>query len=318
MSVASSLPPPISREPFAHPALFYRGLREYLRATVAFIEDGLAAEEPVAVAVPGAKLDPLRAELGEAAERVRFLDMGEVGANPGRIIPGVLLAFADAHRRAERVRIIGEPIWPGRTDIEYPACVQHEALINLAFAGRNVTILCPYDAQRLPGSVLADAETTHPTLIDSRGSRRSVTYSADRALSEFNRPLPPPAQPQTLCAIGSVDLSAVRRLAVAQARHAGLSPDRITDFELVINELVTNSIEHGGGTAELRLWLEDGHLVAEVSDTGTLVDPLVGRRPAGPGQLGGRGLLLVNQLVDLVRVHNADHATTIRIYLRRR
>lgn len=82
-------------EPFVHRALLYRGLEEYLTGTLPFIVEGLAAGEPVAVAVPGARLEPLRVELGAAAARVRLVDMGGTGRNPGRIIPGVLLAFAE-------------------------------------------------------------------------------------------------------------------------------------------------------------------------------------------------------------------------------
>ena len=64
--------------------------------------------------------------------------MAEAGRNPGRILPAVLHAFADDHPRA-RVRIVGEPVWAGRTPVEYPACAQHEALINGSLAGRDVT-----------------------------------------------------------------------------------------------------------------------------------------------------------------------------------
>ncbi|NEY36638.1 hypothetical protein GTU99_31595, partial [Streptomyces sp. PRKS01-65] len=150
-------------DPFVHPALFYRDDEEYLRGTVPFVREGLAAGEPVAVAVPGERLALIREALGDAADGVRMLDMREAGRNPGRIIPGVLRAFADAQPEGRRVRIIGEPIWAGRSDTEYPACVQHEALINAAFQGRTVTILCPYDAHRLDERVLADAHATHPT-----------------------------------------------------------------------------------------------------------------------------------------------------------
>src|SRR4051794_6898829 len=103
-------------EPFVHPALFYRGEEEYLDGTVSFVRDGLKAGEPVAVAVPGPNLAILRAALGEDAADVRFLDMTEAGRNPGRIIPKVLRGFADAHRHV-RVRIIGEPIWSGRSSV---------------------------------------------------------------------------------------------------------------------------------------------------------------------------------------------------------
>lgn len=149
-------------DPFAHPALFYRGEEQYTAGTVPFLLEGLAAGEALAVAVPGPHLDLIRGGLGTGATGVEFLDMTEVGRNPGRIIPGVLRAFADAHP-GRRVRIIGEPIWAGRSAEEYPACVQHEALINAAFEGREVTILCPYDADGLAPEVLADAHATHPT-----------------------------------------------------------------------------------------------------------------------------------------------------------
>ncbi|HEY2207262.1 MAG TPA: sensor histidine kinase [Pseudonocardia sp.] len=303
-------------EPFVHPALFYRGREEYLAGTLPFIEDGLAAGDPVAVAAPPATLELVRAGLGGAAAHVRFVDMWEAGRNPGRIIPGVLRDFADAHPDADRVRIIGEPIWPGRTDVEYPACVQHEALINLAFAGRNVTILCPYDADGLPPEVLADAEATHPTVIDSAGPRISERFDVDGVLADCNRGLPETGRPRATLLVGLAELTWARRLAVAEARRAGLEPDRVADFELVVCELATNSIEHGGGSADLAIWHEDGHLVAEVSDGGLLRDPLAGRRPVSPGQLRGRGLIMINYFVDLVRVHRGDHGTTIRVYLR--
>jgi anti-sigma regulatory factor (Ser/Thr protein kinase) len=302
-------------EAFRHPALFYRGIDEYLTGTLSFIEEGLVAGEPVAVAVPGDRLEPLRAGLDGSASRVRLIDMTRAGRNPGRILPGVLFAFADDHRDADRVRIIGEPIWPGRTEVEYPACVQHEALINQAFAGRSVEILCPYDADALPGDILADAERTHPTVIGATGRRRSSRYAPDQVLAEYNRALPePPRRPAALIVDGRT-LSQARAFANAEAHRAGLASDRVDDFEFAVNELVTNSIEHARTRCALRVWVEDGHLVGEVSDSGRLDDPLAGRRPAPPDQERGRGLLLVNHLTDLVRIHHADRGTTIRVYL---
>ncbi|WP_037052924.1 sensor histidine kinase [Pseudonocardia halophobica] len=302
---------------FRHPALFYRGLDEYLAGTLSFIAEGLRAGEPVAVAVPGPKLGPLRAALGESAGRVRLIDMTHAGRNPGRILPEVLFAFADHHVGADRVRIIGEPIWPGRSEVEYPACVQHEALINQAFAGRPVDILCPYDVNGLPERVVADAERTHPTVIGPAGHRPSGQYQPHHVLAEYNEVLPePPRRPSTV-QVDIRTLSQARALAVAEAQRAGLTPDRVADFKLAINELVTNSIEHATGECALRVWIDDAHLVGEVQDAGRIGDPLVGRRPARPGQVGGRGLLLVNHVTDLVRVHATGRGTVIRIHFRR-
>ena len=107
-------------EAFTHPALFYQGPWEYLSETIPFIRAGLAADEPVAVAVPRPRLELLREALGVLVDRVRLVDMSQAGRNPGRIIAEVLRAAVDAHPH-QRVRVIGEPIWPGRSDVEYQA-----------------------------------------------------------------------------------------------------------------------------------------------------------------------------------------------------
>lgn len=296
---------------FAHPAMFYRGAEEYLEGTVTFIRTGLAAGEPVAVAVPGPNLRLIVAELGVDADRVGLFDMKRVGRNPGRIIPGVLGAFADAHPTG-RVRIIGEPIWPGRTTLEYPACAQHEALINLAFAGRPVTILCPYDAERLDPQVLADAEATHPLLVDTSGTRKSTCYAAERIVAEYNRPLPAPQAP--CFTFDGTTLRQARRFASEQATGLGWDGDH-TELVLIVGELTTNSVVYGGGSGTLAVWAEQDHLVCEVRDSGHITDPLAGRRPAGRNQLSGRGLLLVNHLSDLVRLHTCAEGTTVRLHL---
>jgi anti-sigma regulatory factor (Ser/Thr protein kinase) len=300
-------------EPFVHPALFYRGVQDYLAGTMPFIREGLKVGDPVAVAVPGPNLRLLRAELGESADQVRLVDMTQAGRNPGRIIPGVLRGFADAHPHG-RVRIIGEPIWPGRSDNEYPACVQHEALINLAFTGRAVTILCPYDAEALHPRVLADAAATHPLLIDDEGDRPSAEYAPERIRQVYDVPLPEPADQPALLAFDETNLSQVRALVVEHARQAGLAADRVMDVELAVNEMAANSLAHGGGAGDLRIWSQDPYLICEVRDTGFISDPLVGRHPVTPDRLGGRGVLLVNQLSDLVRLHTRPGGTTVRAH----
>ena len=304
---------PCAAGPFVHPALFYRGDTEYLAGTVPFVWGGLAADEPVAVAVPGDNLALLRRELGADAGRVHLLDMTEAGRNPGRIIPGVLRAFADTHP-GRPVRIIGEPIWAARSAVEYPACVQHEALINLAFTGRDVTILCPYDVETLAPEVLADAEATHPVLIDGEGRRPSAGYAPADVIDRYNQALPVPDGAFELAR--TTDLAAARALAHVRAAACGLDAGRVADVEVVVTELLSNSVEHGSGSGTVRFWAGDGEFVCEVHDRGRLGDPLAGRHPATPYQPRGRGLLLVNHLADLVRLHTGDDGTTVRAYFR--
>ncbi|WP_431928880.1 anti-sigma factor RsbA family regulatory protein [Nonomuraea jabiensis] len=299
-------------EPFTHPALLYRGDREYVAATSAFVREGLALGEPVAIAVPARNLALIEAELGDDAKSVRLLDMQEAGRNPGRIIPAVLRDFADRHPR-EHVRIIGEPIWAERTETEYGAAAQHEALINLSFAGRRVTILCPYDADRLAPEVLKEAERTHPVMWDVSGEWASAEYAPEVVVSAHNRPLDEPADFVSL-RFDHTNLSAARGLAARRAAEMGFSGDRLDDIQLTVAELGANSLDHGGGSGTIRAWAEGGRLVCEVSDAGHITDPLVGRRPVDPRHAGSRGLLIVNLLSDLVRVHTRPGATTIRVY----
>ncbi|MFF8030783.1 anti-sigma factor RsbA family regulatory protein [Streptomyces sp. NPDC016626] len=318
MSVAAE-PLEQVRDPFVHPALFYRDDQEYLDGTVSFVREGLAAGEPVAVAVPGDRLRLLGDALGDDAGAVRLLDMREAGRNPGRIIPGVLRAFADTCPAGRRARIIGEPIWADRSTTEYPACVQHEALINAAFRGRPVTILCPYDAVRLPGHVLADAYATHPTVIPagSRVARDSEAYAPDTVVARYNEPLPLVADAMSFPFVAE-SLSLARHAAVNEGRRLGLTGVTLEDLALTTAELTTNSVLHGGGSGVLRIWGEDGYVLCEVRDGGRFTDPLAGRRPASRDQRGGRGLLMVNLIADLVRVHAGDEGTTVRCWFTRR
>ncbi|MET8561985.1 anti-sigma factor RsbA family regulatory protein [Streptomyces flaveolus] len=314
--------PAETADPFVHPALFYAGAREYVAGTVPFVRAALAAGEPVAVAVPGENLRLIQDELGADGAAVRFLDMREAGRNPGRIIPGVLRSFADAQPPGRRVRIIGEPIWAGRRPAEYPACAQHEALINAAFRGREVTILCPYDTTRLDERALADAHATHPVVIPagSGTERTSAAYDPDDVVTRYNEPLPPApdAGPDVLrCSFDEDSLSAVRHLATDHGARLGLTGLGLENLALITAELTTNSVIHGGGTGVLTVWPEGGHVLCEVRDKGRLADPLAGRRPASRDQRGGRGLLLVNLVADLVRTHSGAAGTTIRCYLGR-
>ncbi|MFN2478878.1 MAG: anti-sigma factor RsbA family regulatory protein [Pseudonocardiaceae bacterium] len=305
-------PAPRWDEEFAHPALFYRGTAEYLEGTVAFVRAGLAAGEPVALAVPGPNLRLILTELGSDADRVRLLDMTRAGRNPGRIIPNVLRAFADAHTRG-RVRIIGEHLWTGRTAKEYPACAQHEALISIALAGRPVTMLCPYDAEKVGPRTLADAEANHPRVIDASGERPSIGFAPERVGADGHRLCGPPVGPGFN--FDATNQGLAGQFACDHAARLGLSGDH-SELKLIVSELVARSLVHGAGTGALRIWAERGYLICEVRHSGHINDPLADRPLADPRRPEGRGLLLVHHLSDFVEQHACPKGTTTRVYLR--
>lgn len=314
MTAVVEVPPAPVVNRRAHLAFFYHGQPDYLGGMLPFVRDGLAAGEPVAVAVPRPQLDLLHSELGGEAG-VQLIDLEHEGRNPGRIIPGVLQTFVDAHA-GRPVRIVGEPVWAGRSGLEYPACAQHEARINLAYADSAVSILCPYDAGRLGPLVLHDAGRTHPCLGSARrGWYDSLGYDPEGILDDYNRPLPVPSGPVNTFDFDRTCLAKARRFAGEKAGEGGLPEDRVADAVQVVGELAANSIVHGGGRGTLRVWSELGHMVCEISDAGHISDLLAGHLPAGNTALHGRGLLLVNLLSDLVRTHSRpDAGTTTRVY----
>lgn len=86
---------------------------------------------------------------------------------------------------------------------------------------------------------------------------------------------------------------------------------------LTVSELATNSIRHGGGEGSLRLWVEEGTLLCEISDRGLISDPLVGRVGPALEQPSGRGLWLVQQLCDLAQVRSSPQdGTRVRVHMR--
>ncbi|WP_235215805.1 anti-sigma factor RsbA family regulatory protein [Mycobacterium kyorinense] len=297
-----------------HAAMLYRSPDEYLDAVVPFISDGLAQGEPVWAAVPEDKGALLRRALGDSATQVAWVDIGELGRNPGRILAAEL-DFVQRHSRRP-VRIVAEPVWPGRSTLEYPACVQHEALVNIALGGERVTVLCPYDASLLDDAVLADVRATHP-MIRRNGSReRSADYGVDAALERCNQPLAASPAAVRYTVARPSDLAGGRRHGNRYARLLGLATERIADLQLVITELATNSLEHAGTACRLALWEQDRHLVCEARDTGLFSDLLAGRRPPSRDKPSSTGLFVVNAVADLLRMHTAPESTTIHVYLR--
>jgi anti-sigma regulatory factor (Ser/Thr protein kinase) len=302
---------------FVHEALLYRDGATYVDGTMPFILDALAAGAPTLIAVPRPNGDLLRRELRRDAHRVRILDMTIDGRNPSRIIPAVLHAFVEEHV-GHPVAIIGEPMWPGRSESEYPACVQHEAVINSVFAGVAASMLCPYDALGLEPEVLADASCTHPVLVASGEKRPSLRYTdPHRVLAAFNRPFPEPDPTTPTMRFQTVaELAELRIFVGRRAAHAGLASDRVVDLQVAANELATNTIRHSGGAGSARVWVQDGHVVCDITDGGHITDPLAGRLPPPASSEGGRGLLLTNYLSDLMRVYTVPGVTSVRVYMR--
>ena len=302
---------------FVHSALLYRSQQEYLDFVERFVTDGLAVDEAVLVAVPGDELALLDDALRSGGDRLptdlRMADITDVARNPSRFM-AMQGSFVDEHPD-RRVRIVSQLAWPGRTDDEFLACVEHEALVNGALEGYQATGLCLYDASQLGDDVLANARATHPLLWSCGALHRNDEYAPDDVLERCNQPLQVNPGAVTYMVRKSADLSHARSFAVEYAGWVGLSRDGIEDLQLVATELATNSLMYTGGACRLAFWRSEEHLVCEARDTGRFDDPLVGRLDPGASGPASRGLFLVNAISDLVRTHTTTTGTTIQAYL---
>jgi anti-sigma regulatory factor (Ser/Thr protein kinase) len=298
-------------ERFSHEVVFYSGPRDLERTVVPFIREGIALREPVLVAMVPMKLDIVERALGPDAVRVDFVDMAELGANPACIIPE-WRRFLDDTRDSGSVRGVGEPIWAGRREAELDEAELHEGLLNLAFDdGPGWRLLCPYDVTALPARIVDEAMRNHPVV---RG-RREVGYAGhDHALDAFTAPLAPRPTHAVRHHFAGVEIAGVRRQVRAACREVGLAPSRADDLMLAAHELATNSVVHGGGHGEVAIWREPGALVVEVSDSGTIEDPLVGRGLLDLQSENGRGIWMANQLCELVQVRSGPHGTQVRLW----
>jgi anti-sigma regulatory factor (Ser/Thr protein kinase) len=305
---------------FRHEALLYSGPDEFLSGTLAFIEQGLEADEPMLVVVDAEKIRRLRGELGGDAKGVHFADMAEIGLNPARIIPA-WREFVDRHSGpGSRLRGIGEPIWAGRSPAELVECQRHESLLNLAFAdAEGFRLLCPYDVDALAPEVVEEAHRSHPVLVEAAGNERQSTdfRSVEIVAGPFAAPLPEPPEdpPQQTFEAGTLD--DLRHFVAEQAGAAGLSEPRTYDLVLAVNEVATNSVRHGGGEGLLRIWVDGDHLISEVRDDGHIDVPLIGRERPSAGQIGGHGMWLANHLCELVQVRSFPTGSVVRLHMHR-
>jgi anti-sigma regulatory factor (Ser/Thr protein kinase) len=297
---------------FEHQALIYEGADEYLAGTVPFLWAALEAEEPVLAAVSSERGELLWEELGGDARWVQFVAVEEAGRNPAGLIP-LWRSFVDENGGGP-VRGISEPIWSGRSAAAIEECHRQEALFPLIFADDPAfSLLSLFDAAALPAEEAERIAASHRRVRRGVGVEENLRPAA--AGEFFSGGLSPPACGAEVLHFGTAELGEVRERVAAASRRAGLGSREVADLVTAASELAANSVIHGGGGGTLRLWRENGTLLAEVEDRGLIEDPLVGRRRPAITQEGGRGLWLANQLCDLVQIRSGEQGTVVRLHV---
>jgi anti-sigma regulatory factor (Ser/Thr protein kinase) len=290
---------------YRHDALTYSGEDDFVRRAGHFLSTGLALGEPALLISDPRRLWAVREVIGTTSRDLRLIDTTADARNPA-VLLSVLCSFAD-QADGRRCRGLGDIARPGLSDALAAEQQLHELLLNTPVANNwNMWMACSYDTSLLTADDVESVLANHPA------QRVDMT---NVLAAKFGSELPARPGDTESFPVNGRDLSTVRAIVRTAATMAGLDEDRADNFVYAVNEVVTNSIRHAGGAAEMALWMADGDLVCEVQDGGHIADPLTGRIPPGLSQTSGRGLWMVNQLCDLVQVRSPARGTCVRMYI---
>lgn len=305
---------PTANRSYRHEALLWHDTEEFLAATVPFIEQGLAAEEAVAVAVTGDRMHWLREAIGTDAKQVLFIDMAGVGRNPSRIIPALQQLLDEQSLVGKSFRAVGEPVWVGQRAEEVAESQLHEALLSVAVdPDTPCWLMCPYDAKQLSPAVIEEVYRSHPAVLDGTAYRGSHLYGGRAHVDQvFGTELQRLSGRSTQLAFGTDDLHRVSAFVASTAHAAGIGVDRAAGLAVAVQELAANSLHRGSTTGSVTMVTNDEAVVCDVFDETRLDDPLTGRRAAPKGR---GGIWSAHDLCDLVQVRSTARGTTVRVHL---
>lgn len=295
-----------------HEAGFYRSDAEFGALIIPFVEEGVAAGQPVVLGYDDRKASMLRSWLTDP-DAVAFVEGHALYATPARAIASYWEMFERLTAAgATQIRIAGDVPHEGTGGV-FPGWDRYESAVNTVWDGFPVWSRCLYDATTCAPRVLDAVARTHPRIVLPSGDcQPSPRY---QTAAEF-KPLPPDPDPLERCAPAiemAHPLEAQVRHAIAGIGHGQLSDTALQDLVIGASEAVSNARLHGRPPVTVRIWARSGRVVVRVHDTGPgPADPLAGLTPAQSRQgLAGAGLWLIHVLdqLDAAMIRSADGFT---------
>jgi transcriptional regulator with XRE-family HTH domain len=172
-TAAAAVPPPL----FEHRVLLYGSDEEFIAAAIPYLDEGIERSERLLAVTTDAKTELLRAALGERSGHVEFASWAEWYRSPKDALRNYHeFVKQQVTAGAVWIRVVAEAAWSAESDAEIAAWTRYESLVNLAFASSPTTILCTYDEQAFPASVVSGAHSTHPEIVSGTDATASVGY----------------------------------------------------------------------------------------------------------------------------------------------
>lgn len=296
-----------------HEALLYTSADEFASVTAPFVAEGLDKDESAVVVTSAQNLEAFRTALDEPSPLVLLADGEDWYRNPAETI-GRWVGFVEGQvaRGRSRVRGVGE-IAPLRRDHAVEQWLQYESILNTLLAPLPLSVLCAYNTEVLPESIIESVRTSHPTVIEHGSASASESY------------LPPSGPPTRPLAVDDRQTFTHQPGAVAdtctyveaEARRAGLAEWQMQQLLAAVGEVAHNAFVHGSAPVFVTAWEEHESFVCQIEDDGGgIVDLAAGYMPPTNGN-DGWGLWLARQLTDSLEIGRGPHGSAVRLTMHR-
>lgn len=149
----------------SHQVLVYGTDEQFVAAAEPFLAEGLERSEAVLVVTTKTNIRLLRKSLGSGGRRIEFVEAQTWYTTPVSTLNAYRAFVTKGIPDAPWVRILGEPVWTGRSNPEIRIWTLYESLLNLVFESSPATVLCPYDERSVDPLIAREALLVHPQLM---------------------------------------------------------------------------------------------------------------------------------------------------------
>jgi anti-sigma regulatory factor (Ser/Thr protein kinase) len=297
-----------------HEALIYDSDWDLVERMAPFLRAGLEEGSATLAVLRRGSWALFREALGADAERIRFIDNGDMYVRPARTIAAYDQTLGGLVRDgAPSVRAVAEVEF-GPEPSEWQRWIAYESMFNRALADHPARVVCVYNTQVMPDDVIETAWQTHPEVAAGELAASPHYREPEDVVAGI---VPAPRAVDGLRDLAPCDSpEAFRQELTAELAASGLPEAAVLNMLVAANEVAENAWRYAGGPQALRVGYVDGGFVCEIADHGPGIDnAMAGFLPprAAPGR--GAGLWIARQLVTQVDVITTDAGATVRLWL---